>query len=322
MMAAKALGMALVGESRDSEFLLRLSDADVGTGFVQLQLRMTLRSGFSSCSVDWGDGTRLSCSTYDVVHNYASKGQYFVRIGPEAKWWRIWGCVRAEGRVLTNVRPEIVPQRWSDHLESCEGTYCGWSGVRGNAIPWGFSLTNVRCCYQGCQGIHGSVPSWRPSITDAAGAYSGCSGLTGRVPAWGDKIVDASSCYDGCTGLYGNIPEWPEGCKAMNACYRNCSGLYGTVPRWPFDCEEADETYRGCAKIYGNIRAWMPSMKCVSMCYMGCTGLTGAWTSDPHVLMPERQFGIRCFDVVTGASDSLRALFWDDPWGGTLPRPK
>ena len=29
----------------------------------------------------------------------------------------------------------------------------------------------------------------------------------------------------------------------------------------------------------------------------------------------------RCYDVVTGCAESLRALFWDKNWGGTIPRP-
>ena len=321
MVAAKTLGMALLGEHRYSEFVLRLSADDVGTGYFQLQIRMTLREGFETCMVDWGDGTLQNLKDYTISHNYVKKGQYFVRIGPEAKWWRLWAGLRVEGRYATNVRPEIAPQTWSDYLESCEGTYCGWSGVKGTPMPWGLSLTSTRCCYQACDGIKGSVPSWSPNITDAAGTFSCCPRITGRVPQWGESIVNASSCFEGCTGLWGIIPDWPDCCKTMNRCYRDCAGLDGVLPGWPFDCEEADETYRGCTGIRGNIRAWKPHMRAVSMCYMGCTGLTGAWTQDSRILMPEQQFGFRCYDVVTGASESLRSLFWDDPWGGLVPRP-
>ena len=60
------------------------------------------------------------------------------------------------------------------------------------------------------------------------------------------------------------------------------------------------------------------------MCYKGCAGLTGAWTDDPLLLMPETMNGQEGYvtdhdDVVAGTGDALRALFYED-WGGTKIR--
>ena len=78
----------------------------------------------------------------------------------------------------------------------------------------------------------------------------------------------------------------------------------------------------------GIIPKWPEAVKSVNYCYKGCTGLTGAWTDDPALLMPEEKLRYspdsnyyRCYDVVTGCAEAVRGLFWDKNWGGTIPRP-
>ena len=86
--------------------------------------------------------------------------------------------------------------------------------------------------------------------------------------------------------------------------------------------------FKGCTGAVGIIPKWPENVKMVSGCYWNCPNLTGAWTDDPDLLMPEEKVRYspdsdyyRCYDVVTGCSDAVRSLFWDRPWGGTIPRP-
>ena len=67
-------------------------------------------------------------------------------------------------------------------------------------------------------------------------------------------------------------------------------------------------------------------MTSARMCFEGCTALTGAWTSVPGLLMPDRMNGQEGKvtdhdDVVKDASDAVRELFYED-WGGTKARPE
>ena len=112
----------------DTVFDISFVDYEIRDSYCQIQFRFTLRPGFDSFTVDWGDGTVEQISGYQAWHNYRSIGTFRVRFGPQLKWWRLWECytVTTEGRPLVS-RPRIRPICWSDTLESCEGTYCGWS---------------------------------------------------------------------------------------------------------------------------------------------------------------------------------------------------
>ena len=78
--------------------------------------------------------------------------------------------------------------------------------------------------------------------------------------------------------------------------------------------------------VAGTIPAWPETMTRARMCYQGCAGLTGAWTDEPELLMPERMNGQEGLvtdhdDVVKDVGDALRALFYED-WGGTRVKPE
>ena len=168
----------------------------------------------------------------------------------------------------------------------------------------------------------------RGSGTDATGVFDGCRNLARPIPRWGENITKVAQCFQNCPGVRGRFPAWPRGCVELRSCYRNATGLYGAVPAWPDCAEELDSVFEGCTDATGDIPPWPSAMKSVNGCYRDCANLTGAWTDDPGELMPEERVRhspdstyYRCYDVVTGASDSLRALFWDKNWGGTIPRP-
>ena len=135
----------------DTIFDISFVEYEIRDGYCQIQFRFTLLPGHTSFTVDWGDGTVEQVSGYEAWHNYRSVGTFRVRLGPQLKWWRLWECytVTADGRPLVS-RPRIRPICWSDTLESCSGTYCGWSqsdhgGVVGHVIPWGRSITSTFC---------------------------------------------------------------------------------------------------------------------------------------------------------------------------------
>ncbi|MBQ3747299.1 MAG: hypothetical protein II863_07795, partial [Kiritimatiellae bacterium] len=101
--------------------------------------------------------------------------------------------------------------------------------------------------------------------------------------------------------------------------------LGGRIPPWPKDGESCDQCYLGTGAT-GLIPAWPETMTSARMCYQDCKSLTGAWTDDPVLLMPESMNGQQGAvtdhdDVVKDASDALRALFYEE-WGGTRTRPE
>lgn len=318
----------------DSVFDITFAEYEIQEGYCQLQFRFRRRPGFDAVVVDWGDGMIQEIDEDNAWHNFKSAGTFRVRFGPQLEWWRLWECytVTGDGRPLVS-RPRIRPIKWSDTLESCRGTYCGWTnsdhgGVVGHVIPWGRSITDTFCCYQDCRDLTGPFPAWTNKITDATGTFDHCTGLSGRIPKWGKNITAVSQCYSGCTGACGGFPKWPKNCVFLSSCFENATGLYGKIPEWPTCAQEINAVYSGCTGAIGEIPPWPRDMTWVNRCYKDCINLTGAWTNDPALLMPEERVRAspnsnyyRCYDVVTGCSDSLRALFWDLNWGGTIPRP-
>ena len=318
----------------DTIFDISFVEYEIRESYCQLQIRFTLLPGCEAGTIDWGDGTVDRVTGYQAWHNFTRVGKFRVRLGPQFKWWRLWECytVTKEGRPLVS-RPRIEPVSWSDTLESCQGTYCGWSqsdhgGVVGHVIPWGRSIKDTFCCYQFCSDITGPFPEWTDVITDATGTFDRCRGLSGRIPRWGKNITKVSQCYCDCTGLIGRFPPWPPYCTEFSSCFEGATGMYGDIPPWPECASELNSVYEGCTGAVGTIPPWPRSMTWVNSCYKDCPNLTGAWTDDPAELMPEERVRaspdsnyFRCYDVVTGCSESLRALFWDINWGGTIPRP-
>ncbi|MBO4709261.1 MAG: hypothetical protein J5727_05730 [Kiritimatiellae bacterium] len=334
MIAARCQMLGCRPVEEDTVFDLVVEDFEIDGGYCQLQMRATRHKGCDSFRIDWGDGTVEEWADYVVWHNYTKAGCYTVRLGKNVKWWRLWDCytVTPEPHIYV-ARPAIYPKCWSDWLESCEGTFCGWNntyhgGVQGRIIPWGRSIQSVFCCYQFCFDVTGGFPPWTPAITDATGAFDRCTGLSGRVPRWGKNIVKVAQCYCDCPGATGPFPPWPERCTYFASCYKNATGMRGEIPAWPECGETLDSTFEGCVGATGIIPKWPESVKSLSSCYKGCTGLTGAWTDDPALLMPEEKVRYspdsdyyRCYDVVAGCADAVRSLFWDKNWGGLIPRP-
>lgn len=174
-------------------------------------------------------------------------------------------------------------------------------------IQWGDYVESANGTYAGWnstregRGIRGPVIPWGKSIKTTFCCYERDKYLTGTFPKWGPKVTDCTGTYQYCTGLGGEIPEWPAKATAGDSCY-TATGATGVIPAWP------------------------ETMTSARMCYQECAGLTGAWTDDPALLMPERMNGQQGLvtdhdHVVKDASDAIRALFYED-WGGTRARPE
>lgn len=331
MVVAKCQLYGVKPFSKETVFDIEFVPYEIRDGYCQLQLQVTRREGFDHYTIDWGDGTIQQRNDYRAFHNYTKAGKFTVRIGYEVRWWRLDSCytVEADNTVLIS-RPRITPKCWSDYLESCEGTYCGWSnsdhgGVVGRIIDWGRSITSTYCCYQFCFDVTGGFAPWTDMITDACGTYDRCTGLAGRIPKWGKNIERVSQCFCDCPGVHGSFIKWPGRCVEFNSCFKNATGMYGSIPEWPNTATQLSAVYEGCIGAIGIIPPWPDGVRSLSRCYFGCSGLTGAWTDDPVLLMPEEKLQDgwmnRSYEVVTGCADSLRSLFWDKEWGGLIPRP-
>jgi len=328
--------MMFRGCSWNSEtvFDVEFVEYEIRDNYCQIQLCVERREDlFGSVKIDWGDGTVERVTKYRVYHNYTSVGRFTVRIGEECKWFRLWACytVRKDGQYLYTC-PQMWLRQWGDDLTSVQGTFCGWSqsdhgGLQGTLPPWGKSITNTFCCFEACTDIEGRFLPWTDIMTDVTGTYKWCK-LTGPVPKWGKNVEKCGFCFYKCPNLTGTIPKWPARCTEFSSCYLECTGLVGQVPEWPSCGSELNGVYDGCTGITGIIPAWPENVTQVSYCYRNCIGLTDAWTHDPALLMPEEKVRYapdvdywRCYDVVAGCSDAVRALFWDVNWGGTIPRP-
>ena len=318
----------------ETVFDVAFVDWEIRENYCQLQIQVgRFVDKYDSITIDWGDGTIDHQTTYLAWHNYTAVGRFTIRIGRECRWFRVWDCytVTKEGRPLVS-RPQMWLHHWSDWLESAEGSFCGWSdpshgGLKGTLPPWGRSITTTYCCFEYCRDLVGTFPEWTDAITDACGTYQHVK-LAGSIPKWGKNIVRCGFCYNDCQAVTGRFPPWPRNCVEFNSCYNGCTGLHGEIPPWPECGEELDSVYKGCTGAVGIIPKWPENVKMVSGCYWDCPNLTGAWTDDPALLMPEEKVRYspdsefyRCYDVVTGCSDAVRSLFWDQPWGGTIPRP-
>ena len=318
-----------------SVFDFEIADYEIQGGFCQLQLDVAAYISNGEYTVDWGDGTIDKLTHYRAWHDFTKAGRYRIRIGPEVKQWRLWECYTrtSEPRTLIS-RPAIFPICWGDFLESCKGTYCGWTnpdhgGVQGKIIPWGRSIKSTFCCYQFCRDVTGAFPPWTETIEDASATYDGCTNLRGPIPKWGRNIKEVAQCFCNCPGVYGRFPKWPPGCWEFSSCFKNATGMHGEIPPWPIDAKSLHAAFDGCRGAVGNIPPWPVGVTDVSYCYRNCANLTGAWTDDPAELMPEEKLKAsptadwyRCYEVVLGCSETLRSLFWDKEWGGTIPRPQ
>ena len=128
MTAARCQMLGCRPVEEDTVFDIEFAEYEIAGRFCQIQMRATRREGCESFTVDWGDGTVQEWSAYELWHNYSKAGRYTVRLGKNVKWWRLYECctLTPDNRILIS-RPAIYPKCWSDWLESCQGTYCGWN---------------------------------------------------------------------------------------------------------------------------------------------------------------------------------------------------
>ena len=157
------------------------------------------------------------------------------------------------------------------------------------------------CGRSRCSRLLASLVGQPDRLRRQAHLYERNPNLTGPIPKWGPSVTECDGTYQYCSGLGGAIPPWPKNAVTCDQCYMN-TGVTGTIPAWP------------------------ETMTRARMCYQDCKGLTGAWTDDPELLMPDRMNGQEGLvtdhdDVVKDASDALRALFYED-WGGTRAKPE
>ena len=245
----------------------------------QVQFYITPRTGFDAVGVDWGDGTAQDWpkSQYTMWHNWDAPGRYRVKFDERLKWFRFTEAWSFNSERTAVSRPAVYPIVWGDYVESAQGTFSGWGGSREG------------------RGVRNVIP-WGRSIRTTYCCYEACRQITGPFPKWGPSVTVCTGTFQNCINMTGPIPAWPATATHCNQCYWN-TGATGNIPAWP------------------------SLMKSVSRCYKECKGLTGAWTDVEGLLMSEwidkDEDGLSAhLDVVTDASDKLRALFNSD-WGGT-----
>lgn len=213
-------------------FDIEFTEEHIADGvYCQVQFSFTPLGGNDAIGVDWGDGTRQDWPKAQplLAHNWDARGRYRVRFDRRLKWFRFttaYAIDAATGRIRATVRPLVYPLQWGDFVESANGTYCGWRGVRGTVPKWGRSMKDAFCCYQYCEGLTGGFPKWGPSFTDCTGVYDGCTGMGGALPPWPKAMTKCDQCYKN-TLAEGNIPAWSANVASGRSCYEGCAGLTG-----------------------------------------------------------------------------------------------
>ena len=218
--------------NEETAFDIEFTDEHIVDGiYCQVQFEITPRAGFDAVGVDWGDGTKQDWpkASRTMAHNWSARGRYRVRLDRRLKWFRFttaYAIYTGTSNVRAVVRPYVEPVAWGDFVESAQGTYCGWRGLRGKVPKWGKSITTAFCCYQGGTNLTGGFPKWGPSFTDCTGVYDGCSGLGGTLPPWPKEMAKCDQCYQN-TLAEGAIPAWPANVESGRMCYKGCAALVG-----------------------------------------------------------------------------------------------
>ena len=294
------------------------SAIDNGGGSISVGFQTFTRlSGYSSVSIDWGDGSEPieATSTSNAVHIYTNAGSFVINIAE--------GC--SQFRPNATLRPYVVNAIcWGETVLSADSTYNGCSNLTGNIPKWGNAIVNATQTYFNCRQLIGCIPEWNSKITNAIGTYQQCYSLTGAIPAWGVSITNAWATYNNCRGLTGTVPEWTSKITNAYSTYAECKGLTGTIPKWKSSITTARETYRGCSGLVGRIPKWGSSITNAYSTYIGCRNLTGVWEEDgeippPSSLMPSKITSYS--NCVTDTTDSLRSYFYTT-WGGTITPPE
>lgn len=112
--------------------------------------------------------------------------------------------------------------------------------------------------------------------------------------------------------------RWGNSLLWADYAFSGCKNLTGFIPRWPAKMNSANKTYNGCSNLAGEIPAWGAKIASANGTFYNCRNITGAWANDAALLMPTKI--TEHDDCVSGASDTLRALFYED-WGGTREKP-
>lgn len=158
--------------------------------------------------------------------------------------------------------------------------------------------------------------------------FVGCPNIRtfedGTLARWPDGVTELGPVYGMCTNLTPvELPEWPKTLTQIYRFYVNWwRGVYSccnlskikNIPAWPAGLTMADYVYSWCTSLTGEIPAWPAGLTSANHTYSDCTHLEAAWTTDPAELMPSSV--VDHADCVTGASASLRSLFYSN-WGGT-----
>lgn len=218
--------------NEETIFDIAFTEEHIADGtYCQVQFEVSPKAGFDAVGVDWGDGQSQDWpkSSRTMAHNWSARGRYRVRLDRRLRWFRLttaYAIYAGTSNVRAVVRPYVEPVAWGDFVESAQGTYCGWRGLRGTVPKWGKSITTAFCCYQGGANLTGGFPKWGPSFTDCTGVYDGCTGLGGRLPPWPKAMTNCDQCYQN-TLAEGTIPPWPANVASGRSCYEGCAGLVG-----------------------------------------------------------------------------------------------
>lgn len=283
MIAAMMQMFAVEPWNEETIFDLEFTEEHIIDGvYCQVQFNFTPLDGNDSIGIDWGDGTTQEWPKTSTLLAHNWNTRGRYRVKFDKRLkWFRFTEAYAVDSTTGNVRAIVRPNVYP--------------------VQWGDYVESAKGTFCGWRGCKGPIIPWGKSMKDAFCCYQYCTNVTGSFPKWGPSFTDCTGVYDGCTGLSGPIPAWPKNMVKCDQCYQK-TGASGTIPAWP------------------------DSLTSARSCYKECTGLTGAWTEDPVLLMPDATDWHEGMitghdDVVTGAGEGLRALFYED-WGGTKVRPE
>lgn len=156
----------------------------------------TRKSGSSTVTVDWGDGTTTTSDQTGevrVTHTYVSAGDYMVQISDDITYW----CPHFKepnGTNFNSVDGRLPQNSWS--FVVTDGHTDGYWTTKNilkvhRFLQWGNSITGAHGTFNGCINLTGSAPKWNNVTTNAYCTYKWCVSLTGPLPEWGSAITSA-----------------------------------------------------------------------------------------------------------------------------------
>jgi len=199
----------------DNEFVStwRTSNTSVSSSAAdQIELPL-VSTGTYSMTVDWGDGTSDTITTWDQperLHTYSTPGDYTVTIRGTCRGWRFF--VSTDN--LQDHLKILNVSRWKALDISTADAFRGCSNLNATATDFPkISTTNLSGCFAGCASFNGAVGNWRVrNVTNMSGMFNGCTVFNQPLNTWKvQNVTNMGNMFRSAIAFNQPIGSWNTG---------------------------------------------------------------------------------------------------------------